>query len=104
MKNLLLFLLLVATATDEGCGVAWVQFYLNGVAVSSKITQQAPDGTYQYTLDTTRLSSGTHYVSAKAADKAGGGACDGTMPNIGSSPLMTFTVNNTKGKGNGRKR
>jgi hypothetical protein len=104
MKNLLLFLLLVATATDEGCGVAWVQFYLNGVAVSSKITQPSLDGTYQYTLDTSRLSSGTHYVSAKAADKNGGGICDGTMPNIGSSPIASFTINKPKGNGNGRKR
>jgi hypothetical protein len=82
------------TATDAGCGVDYVQIFNGANPLSPKITTPAPDGTYSFTFDTKTLTNGSYDITAKAADKAGADTCDGTTPNIGTSPPATIVVGN----------
>jgi hypothetical protein len=82
---------LPATATDAGCGVAYVQFYLGTNPIGARIT------TSPFTLkwDSTTVANGTYQLTVKAFDKAGTSvACDSTMPNEASSLPQTLIVAN----------
>lgn len=79
--------------TDTECGVAYVQFYRDSVAIGPQITDPNADGIYSLTINTLTLANGIYTFTAKAADKAGPN-CDGTMPNIGNSAPLTVTIAN----------
>jgi hypothetical protein len=69
------------TATDS-LGIASVQLTVDGANVG------APDTTapYNFSLDTTTLSNGSHTLTAVATD---------TGNNVGTSPVVTITVSNS---------
>jgi hypothetical protein len=71
---------LTANASDD-IGVTLVEFYVDGTLV--KGTGVTP---YTATLDSTKLSNGSHVLMAWAYDASN---------NIGKSSTVTFTVNNT---------
>lgn len=71
---------LSATANDAG-GIATVQFYINGQALTPA-DNQSP---YTYLLNTTLYTNGSHKITAKATDMAG----NSTM-----SPEVTVTIDN----------
>ncbi len=84
-----------AVVGDTECGVAYVQFYINGSAVGPQIQPPATGTQYTYVWDSKTVPNGTYTLTAKAADKAGlNGACDSTAQNVGTSSPITFTVNN----------
>jgi len=72
---------ITATATDN-VGVAGVQFYLDGVALSGEDTSSS----YAAAWDTTKSTNGSHTVSAVARDAAG---------NRTTSAGVTVTVSNS---------
>jgi glucose/arabinose dehydrogenase len=74
---------IAATASDNIL-VAGVQFMVDGVVVGVEDTS-AP---YDVTLMSGAYANGTHTLSARARDAAG---------NVGTSTLVTITVNNTAG-------
>ncbi len=78
-------ILVVATASDVGSGVAGIQVLLDGTPLGPEDTT-AP---YQITWNTTASVNGQHRLSARARDAAG---------NTASSPEVAVTVNNSVGQ------
>jgi hypothetical protein len=71
----------VAANASDNCGVASVQFYLDGQALGNPVTSSP----YAINWDTTTAANGTHTLTAKATDTSG---------NIGSSSPISVTVQN----------
>jgi hypothetical protein len=85
-------------AGDVECGVAYVQFVLDGKPIGALVF---PNGTNNFTMvwDSTTTTNGGHTLTATAADRAGSNVpphtvCDGSMPNIGTSNSVLITVLN----------
>ena len=72
---------LIATATDPDSPVSFVQFLVDGTNTGTQLTA-AP---YSVSLDTTKLSNGSHALTAVAQDPSG---------NVGTSTAVTITVSN----------
>lgn len=72
-----------ATATDTDSGVAKVDLYDGGTLITSNAT--GINGKYTFSVDTTKLSDGTHTLRAVAFDNAG----------LSSETSVTLTVDNT---------
>jgi hypothetical protein len=71
---------IAANATDN-CGVASVQFFLDGKAIGSPVTSSP----YAINWDTTTATNATHILSAQATDTSG---------NTATSSTVTVTVQN----------
>ena len=78
----------VSANASDNVAVAKVQMQVDGANTGAALTS-AP---YQYTLDTTVLSNGTHTLTAVATD---------TSNNAGRSAPIAVTVNNEAGGGTG---
>ncbi len=77
------------------CGIAFVQFYLNGTAIGPQIPPPATGNHYSTVWDSKSVANGPYTLTAKATDKAGpNGTCDGSKPNIGVSSPITINVLN----------
>ncbi len=91
----------VMITTAVSSGTASVQFKIDGTSVSAAVTS-AP---FDYSLDTTKLSDGSHSLSAVATDAAGQAATSAavklTVSNAGAptvaivSPVAGATVSGT---------
>lgn len=71
----------VTTTAGDNVGVEIVYLIVDGSVVGSKTSSP-----YSFTLDTTKLSDGSHNLYVRAWDKSG---------NAGDSARITFTVRNT---------
>ena len=81
---------MLAVADDgAGCGVAYVQFKLDGTDLGARLTTIP----YTFAWDSRSVPNGPHMLQAMAADRAGP-SCDGTEPNIGMSNVITMNVQN----------
>jgi len=86
---------ITAVTGDVECGVSYVQFYVDGVAVGPQILPTPGSNTYLYAWDSRTVPDGPHTLTAKATDKAGlNGACDSTKPNTSTSAPIYITVSN----------
>lgn len=87
-----------STNTVPGCGIARVEWRVNGkiigtATVPAAILSTAPSGavlsgSYEFTWDTTTLADGTYDMDVRGFDRSGGPAavngteCDGKVPNV----------------------
>jgi hypothetical protein len=69
------------TVQKAPSGIQKVEFYIDGIKVGEDLISP-----YEYSWDTKKYSNATHYLQAKAYDKAG---------NVGISNVIQVTVSNT---------
>lgn len=77
----------VAASASDNCGVASVQFLLDGQALGNPVTSPP----YAVTWDSTTASNGTHTLSAQAIDTSGNQATSGTVTVTVQNPAPPMT-------------
>jgi Bacterial Ig domain/Lysyl oxidase len=77
----------VAASTSDNCGVASVQFLLDGKALGNPVTSPP----YAVSWDTTTAPSGTHILSAQAIDTSGNQATAATVTVTVQNPAPPMT-------------
>lgn len=83
---------------DVECGVAYVQFRIDGQPIGPLIFPNGSDS-FTMTWDTTTATNGGHTLTATATDRGGSNTpphtvCDGSTPNTGTSNSVLITVLN----------
>lgn len=90
---------LVANATDAGCGVASVQFFINNNPLSPPLTTPTNGTNYTIPFNTANTGNGPYTLTAVAKDKAGintspATACDSSKQNSTTSNAINIVIDN----------